>query len=225
MTKDAGAGDSLAICHRRREPWARIDAQSRAPSSRHHDEAVGRSRVDEHNKGGGAQDHLELYCVADGHLGDRVQGEDRGFRVWGIHCRGVICSGDLDAVDVGDPLAYMVVPPCVLLVAVEAEALPTALLLLRQGQMLHLPAVHHDRGRSRLVDLGSRPRDATLAGVGVYYSRSSSWHTRLMAAARDCGLWTRTSRLSGGRRPPVNSWTRCASSRGPARGRSAWKRS
>uniref|UniRef100_A0A0A9AEP7 Uncharacterized protein n=1 Tax=Arundo donax TaxID=35708 RepID=A0A0A9AEP7_ARUDO len=42
-----------------------------------------------------------------------------------------------------------------------------------------------------------------------------------MAAASDCGFCTWTLMLIGGRRPPVKSCTRCASSRGPARGRSA----
>jgi hypothetical protein len=60
---------------------------------------------------------------------------------------------------------------------------------------------------------GKRPWDAALAGAGEYCSRSSNWRARLMAAASDCGLWIRTSRLSGGRSPPVNSWTLCASSR------------
>jgi hypothetical protein len=60
---------------------------------------------------------------------------------------------------------------------------------------------------------GKRPRDVALAGVGEYCSRSSNWRARLMAAANDCGLWIHTSRLNGGRSPPVNSWTLCASSR------------
>ena len=49
--------------------------------------------------------------------------------------------------------------------------------------------------------------------------RSSSLRARLMAMAmtRDCGLWTSTSRLSGGCSPAVNACTRCASVSADAR--------
>lgn len=92
---------------------------------------MGGSCVDEHDEGCGTQEHLELYCVADGHLGDHVQGENQGCRVRNILGQGIVDIGDVDAVDVEDSLAYAVVPPRVLFVAVEAEALPSALLLLR----------------------------------------------------------------------------------------------
>jgi len=55
------------------------------------------------------------------------------------------------------------------------------------------------------------------AGVGLdataHWSQSSNLRERLMATARDCGLWISTSRLRGGWSPAVKSCTFCASDR------------
>jgi hypothetical protein len=61
-------------------------------------------------------------------------------------------------------------------------------------------------GRARrAAGAGRRGRSGALAAGAVYCSRSSNWRAKLIAAARDWGFWIRTSMLSGGWRPPVNS--------------------
>lgn len=115
-------------------------------------EAVSRARVDERGESSGG--HLQLYSVADGHLGDGVQEEHRRLRVLIIRSGGIVGKVQLDAMDVEDPLTDTVVPLHVTLVAVEAKALSAALLLLLHGQAL--APIRHDRGRGCPVDWWSR---------------------------------------------------------------------
>jgi hypothetical protein len=57
---------------------------------------------------------------------------------------------------------------------------------------------------------GGMPRGGAQGGgcTGRSLSINSTCRARLMAAASVSGLWMRTAWLRGGRRLPVNSWTR-----------------
>jgi hypothetical protein len=123
---------------------------------------VSRSRVNERDESSGADGHLQLYSVADGHPGDGVQGEHRRLRVLIISRGGIVGEVQLDALDVEDPLTDAVVPPRVALVAVEAEALLAALLLLLPGQAL--APIRHDRGRGCFVGRWSRTGETRCRG-------------------------------------------------------------
>jgi len=68
--------------------------------------------------------------------------------VWTLSYRGIVSVSDFDAVDVEDPSADAVMPTCVLLVAVVAEAQPMVL------PQLQLASEAHSTGEGlRIVDL------------------------------------------------------------------------
>jgi hypothetical protein len=165
MAEDTGASDALAVGYCRREPWARLDVQTRVSCGCLPDEAVGRPRVNERDEG-------SVYFS--------LQLKHRPSR-WRSSCS-------------GRDMRFTGCPSTETVGGAAFSAGPA--------------------GRAKHGGGGGRtPWDIALAAVGAYYSLSSSWRARLMAAARDCGLWTDTSRLSGGRSPPVNNWTCCTSSR------------
>jgi hypothetical protein len=97
---------------------------------------VCRSGVHERNEGRSAQAHLELNRVTGGHPRDHMQGENWGRCVRLIGSRGLV--GCLEPANVENPPADAVVPTCIFLVAIEAQAEAAAFLLFRPGQTLHL---------------------------------------------------------------------------------------
>jgi hypothetical protein len=70
---------------------------------------------------------LELDCVTGGHPCDRMQGENRGRCVRLVGSRSVF--GYLEPADVENTLVDAVVPTCIFLVAIEAQAEAVAFLL------------------------------------------------------------------------------------------------
>jgi hypothetical protein len=91
-----------------------------------------------------------------------VQGENRGLRARLVDVPGLIAN--LKTADVKDPPADAVVSPRILLVAVEAQAEPAALLLLRARQALHRLPAHQNCCWGRLFCWGRREGKARRWG-------------------------------------------------------------
>jgi hypothetical protein len=81
-------------------------------------------------------------------VADRMQGENRGLRTRIVGVSGLVAN--LKTTYVKDPPANAVVSSRILLVAVETQAEPAALLLLRARQAFHRLLAHWNRGWDRL---------------------------------------------------------------------------
>ncbi|XP_021306354.1 uncharacterized protein LOC110433389 [Sorghum bicolor] len=242
VVDDALTGGALVVRDQGGEAWALAKRKTRAPRHLLRYEVVRAAGVEEGAEGCGAEGHAELHGARHGNTSHGLQGEA------GASASGSAAPASSAASSISTPsrkkmrLQKRLWPREYF--SLQLKQRPrrrrSAHLLWSEAAMIAVATgrLGGRRGCSQRQWLlgwwqsgpgagaGRRPRAGALGGgvASRLASINSTCRARLMAAASDVGLWMRTSWVRGGRRPPVKSWTRCASSRRPARGRRAWNR-